>query len=572
MNSFFKSLFIPIALILFLIPTKSVVASLYPLTAVVSATEITVTMTGVTDTVSEFELYDNAAPVPAPNSASPTFATDMRKKAVGGKVVWQISGGAYKNNYTYYLHAMKLPQAPTIGTISTNIGAPVNASDTAVAITGTGGTANFYTWPKEVTPSSDGQKAVISGKIDITKYPYINGLKVELLYTSQSGGFTGAALAIAHTTTNGSTEGVNDDGSYYWNLGGLTPNTLYYMRQTIKTGNTVLATKDDRFNSSTGYTPAGSVKEQTEFDAKSYHLLAPWPGLSVLMDPDLCAQQKLDKKVPQDAICDINGFLNFAFKTLIGLTAVVLVLRLMYEGYQYLVTDVPFLKASAKSGFFTALMGLLLALSAYLILNTINPKLVSNSINVASVEVGVEIVDYPDAGDDSKEADFKSGKVTYSKDASISPAVTNVVNKIKNEGWEISYFKIYTNNRMVIGLKKGSAVDTNNIIDVGHGINGFANPGQAQTGDKKTPIGTWKIIDIRTPKKPGQPVFNAQGSNMGAAFFHLSPMQNGERGIGMHGNKNGTLSGTNGCIRMKNADIEALLPYIKTGTQVVIGN
>ena len=107
------------------------------------------------------------------------------------------------------------------------------------------------------------------------------------------------------------------------------------------------------------------------------------------MDPDLCAQRKLETK-NQNLICDINGFLNFAFKTLIGLTAVVLVLRLMYEGYQYMVTDVPFLKASAKSGFFTALAGLLLALSAYLILNTINPKLVTNTISIDQVTVGIE--------------------------------------------------------------------------------------------------------------------------------------------------------------------------------------
>ncbi len=53
-------------------------------------------------------------------------------------------------------------------------------------------------------------------------------------------------------------------------------------------------------------------------------------------------------------------------------------------------TDIPFLKASAKGGFMEALGGLALALSAYLILNTLNPKLVQNDINVAKVGVGVE--------------------------------------------------------------------------------------------------------------------------------------------------------------------------------------
>lgn len=260
-------------------------------------------------------------------------------------------------------------------------------------------TGNFFKWPLNVTDPT-GQTVVLSGKIDITKYANLSELEVQFYYSKLP--FSGTTnppdtkWLNAHTSlAAGSGEGVAPDGSYYRKIDQLTPKAKYYYKQVIivKGTTTVLATNFDAtatFNSTEGYVPAGSAQEKTLEDAKTYNLLAPWPGLSKLMDPDLCAQQKIDGKLPKGAVCDINGFLNFAFKMLIGLTAVVLVLRLMYEGYQYVVTDVPFLKASAKSGFFTALYGLLLALSAYLILNTINPKLVSNTFNVANVSVGVE--------------------------------------------------------------------------------------------------------------------------------------------------------------------------------------
>lgn len=252
-------------------------------------------------------------------------------------------------------------------------------------------TSDFYTWP--IVSGATGQKATVAGKIDLNKYSNVSNLKIELVL-SLNPGFSNAVKYNSHKTSGGTEEGVSTDGTYFWSLGTqtptLTPSTTYYIRQNIYEGSTLIATKDDKFNSSKGYIPEGSQEAQDDFNSRSYHLLAPWPGLAVLMDPDLCMQQKAEGKVGQDAICDINGFLNFAFKTLIGLTAVALVLRLIYEGYQYMTTDIPFIQANAKSGFGTALLGLLLALSAYLILNTINPKLVTNDISITGVSVGIE--------------------------------------------------------------------------------------------------------------------------------------------------------------------------------------
>jgi lipoprotein-anchoring transpeptidase ErfK/SrfK len=208
-----------------------------------------------------------------------------------------------------------------------------------------------------------------------------------------------------------------------------------------------------------------------------------------------------------------------------------------------------------------------LALSSYVILNTINPKLVENNISLGVVAVGIEVVDYPDVGDNIVDPDFKSGKAKYSKDASLSQGVKDAVVKLQ-QGGKITSFSVYTNDRMAISVTTNGKTEAF-MVDISHGFKGFAAAGTAKQGDNKTPIGTWKIIDIRKSAS-GNPVFNSKGSNMGAAFFHLSPMKDGERGIGMHGNKNGTLTPTNGCIRIKNADIEALLPYVTEGTPVYI--
>ncbi len=366
----------------FFIATKAH-AVVYPLSATINGQVITVTMSGVTDTMSDFNLFDGNTPVPAPEAVN---TSGMIKKATNGSVIWEIKGAGFKNDYRYYLNAKKISPGIVLAYEPVTNVVPFK--------TGTGGNNIFYTWP--TVTNATGQKADIKGQIDLTKYPNIANLKIELKLSLTPG--ISNPNTYQSQTANGATTsyGIAPDGSYYWNLTGLTPSTTYYIQQNIYEGTntTPITTEIDKFDSSKGYLPEGSQAANDAFASRTYRLLAPWPGLAVLMDPDLCDQQKVEGKLPPGAICDINGLINFAFKMLIGLTALVLVFRLIFEGYSILTSDVPFIHAKAKEGFKGALLGLLLALSAYLILNTINPKLVSNNINLASVEVGVEIATF----------------------------------------------------------------------------------------------------------------------------------------------------------------------------------
>ncbi|MEK7227949.1 MAG: hypothetical protein AAB681_01170 [Patescibacteria group bacterium] len=145
------------------------------------------------------------------------------------------------------------------------------------------------------------------------------------------------------------------------------------------------------FNTDKGVVVPPTKKEVDDsFNRKSYRLLAPIPGMVALLDPELCQEQKITNP---GQICDINAFLNFILKLIIGLAAVVLVVRLIIEGYSYMITDTPFKKAAAKGAFKEALIGLVIALSSYLILNTINPRLVNNDVTIGAAEF--EVKQYP---------------------------------------------------------------------------------------------------------------------------------------------------------------------------------
>lgn len=472
------------------------------------------------------------------------------------EAIWNISG--LSGNTTYYFRGVEIsPGIPVKKTFATAEQAFKTSKTGTITLTDKDATIN------------DIRGGILSGTVNPGKLasPLESGdvvVQVKIFPPNTTKEAMGGATEPLQTIT---IKPLSPGGSFssFYAQADLDSGKIYPIELAVIVYGEKALVKIGEINTGEGVATT-KANDKVTFNKKSYTLLAPIPGLTAILDPDICNQ------ATEDQICDINVFINFLLKLLIGIAAVILVVKLIIEGYIYMTTDVPFLKAGAKKTFFDALMGLVIALSSYLILNTINPRLVENDININTVVFNV--MDYPDAGDDIPDTEFDSGKKTYNTNAAISPATVAAVEKLKN-GWEISRFVVFTNDRMLIELKKGSQVDTTNIIDIAHGSNGYAAKGTAKNLDKKTPIGEWEIIDIRYT--PGIPQFNkikssktGQVSNMGAAFWHLSPMTSGERGIGMHGNKNGTLSPTAGCIRLKNSDILALQPYVKKGIPVII--
>ena len=362
-----KKFYCLILTFIFILCTKAALAANYPIQAIQTlATDITVTMTGVTDTSTTFELY---------NAGS---AIASGAQAINNTVTWHVSGNAVVANKTYFLYAVK----PGTISITNPAGIGERVSPIIVFKTGTGGTLDFYKWPLDITLSS--QQAKITGAIDTSKFGNVSDLDIQFQFSlapflpNQSAddvGSNNASFQKAQTnpSSTGGNDGIAVDGSYYFNLPSLTPSSTYYFRQVIRVAGTVVAINSDQFPSSGAYTPAGT-QSAADADAKqAYNLLAPWPGLSKIYDPSVCVQKKeIEHTLDPNAICDVNDLLNFAFKTLIGLTSLLLVLRIMAEGYTILTSDVPFIQAKAKGDIKTMFLGLLVALSAYIILNTIN--------------------------------------------------------------------------------------------------------------------------------------------------------------------------------------------------------
>jgi hypothetical protein len=407
-----KHLWLIVILALSLITTSAHAAPPYPLQVDATETTMTVSLSGASEVAGQnvvvlaqtepftgdivtftqgmagvVSFIDEYALVPFP-------ANHVRTVRPDGTAVWKFTS---LSNRQYYVRVYKYtPTSPTQLTLIT---------DTKTLITPAIQTFEAQ-WP--LTVETSGQIAVFSGKVDTSKYATMAGIRIELQYgsapfpvtTPPSGALPANAYKVDSTLTrDGALTGVNPDGTYYFKLTGLTPKQLYYFRQVVRIQGALVDIQSDKFYAGETYTPTGTSAATDADNKRTYNLLAPWPGLSQLYDPDLCYQKKyIEKTISEDAICDINGFISFAFRLIISFTAVMLVLRLVYEGYQYMMTDVPFLRASAKSNFASALVGLLIALSAYVILNTINPKLVSNKIAIDQVSVGVIPLATIDAG------------------------------------------------------------------------------------------------------------------------------------------------------------------------------
>jgi len=103
-------------------------------------------------------------------------------------------------------------------------------------------------------------------------------------------------------------------------------------------------------------------------DDLSYTVLAPLPGTT-----------------ESDNTTTLQKYLPGLFKLLIGLSAVAAVLMIVIGGFQYISTDAIQKKSEGKERIKNAVLGLVLVISAWLILNTINPNLLKINLNIESV-------------------------------------------------------------------------------------------------------------------------------------------------------------------------------------------
>ena len=123
----------------------------------------------------------------------------------------------------------------------------------------------------------------------------------------------------------------------------------------------------------------------------SYHLLSPLPCEE---GTDSCETGKLEVFNPTDTENNLIGrYLNIMFRIFIGLCAILAIMMIVIGGLEYMTIDLVSSKEHAKQRIWGAVLGLLLALGSYAILNQINPDLLKtdfSSLKDVTVQVSME--------------------------------------------------------------------------------------------------------------------------------------------------------------------------------------
>lgn len=364
----------------------------YEFTVVGSTTSIAASLTGIADNKNSFQLIILNKPfeekyVQKSGGLDGTVGLPLHpdsetiKKPVAGEIRWNLDN--YSPQTVYYARVVEIP----VNKPSTAFFATEQKIITSQQATITPDKLLFEY--KDVT-------ALIKGRVNPATNPNFSKYTIGIQFSKEPF----SSFTAVNPPTYGvyktheisiKEDGIASDGTYHLFVPNLNLDTAYNFRETITYGGTTKIT-DGVFKSGTGYVISSPENVQSDFENRSYRLLAPLPGLNMILDPDLCQEQVNQGKAVFGGSCDdqVSALINLILKILIGAAAVLLVLRIMFEGYKYITSDIPRLKTNAKSGLWDAVLGLVLALSSFLILNTINPKLLENTIKAERLEIELD--------------------------------------------------------------------------------------------------------------------------------------------------------------------------------------
>jgi len=133
-------------------------------------------------------------------------------------------------------------------------------------------------------------------------------------------------------------------------------------------------------------TPTDESNEKTKLD---YYPLAPLPGVGETCEKDVNKRTICVKTDPASG--GFAKYLNVMIQIFIGLAAVLSMIMIVMGGIEYMTSELVSTKQAGKDRIRNAVLGLILALGSYAILNTLNPDLLDVSLsNVREVEVTIE--------------------------------------------------------------------------------------------------------------------------------------------------------------------------------------
>lgn len=141
--------------------------------------------------------------------------------------------------------------------------------------------------------------------------------------------------------------------------------------------------------------PPGSASSGST--TSNYIFLAPFTGIS--------GAEKNFNPVDNNAL---GRYLNLMIKIFIGLCAVLAVIMIVMGGIEYMTSELPGNKQNGRERITNALLGLLIALGTYALLNTINPQLLRTDVKILDTEITYASQDTPQIPINGKYADGRS--------------------------------------------------------------------------------------------------------------------------------------------------------------------
>ncbi|MBY0328518.1 hypothetical protein K2Q02_00255, partial [Patescibacteria group bacterium] len=242
------------------------------LTATKTSSTITATLNGATGSTSTFELFVQTTPFPVgeyTTTIKNIISGPAKPVSTTGTVTWTVPASS---NTTYYLRVVERPSIT---------GASVVKSPFYTAQTVTVKTSLTEITPGTLDFSYDSNSAslLIKGKIDTVKNPSLTAYDIKIQYSKTAITAETPSFGVTKgSETKEDLEKFTKEGEYYLRINSINPSTKYFIRETITYGGSKKVT-DGVFNSSSGYIASTNVAAtQSDFEDRSYRLLAPFPG------------------------------------------------------------------------------------------------------------------------------------------------------------------------------------------------------------------------------------------------------------------------------------------------------
>ncbi|MFA6257611.1 MAG: NlpC/P60 family protein [Candidatus Paceibacterota bacterium] len=199
----------------------------------------------------------------------------------------------------------------------------------------------------------------------------------------------------------------------------------------------------------------------------NYNLLAPLPN------PDGETLTTFDPTQENN----LSAYLNLMIKIFIGICAVLAVVMIFMGGIQYMTSELPGEKGDGKGKIVNAIFGLILALGAWTLLYTINPKLLDSSLSsLKDVTITVEL-----GGEGTRELNTATIKNDLTNVGIICPrdGGPNALSGIAKSYVGNSSYSQQDRNT----VKGGKAmIDCSSYVSQVYVCAGLSNPGGTSTG------------------------------------------------------------------------------------------